>query len=113
MGTTMRFAVVAFLCLVALSHAILDPNGVEYDETRLESESFGSPRGDDNVCGSAQMNFYWGGIDARGSGTPRIAEIFFYYNNTFHDNTYSYTGDWVNFGENGDNILSFEYPSAK
>ena len=109
-----RVALVALFCFFfALASGFLDSNGVERSESELDRIAARSiaPR-DDETCGSAQMNFYWGSA-AQQSGSPRLATIFFFYNGTFHDNTYDYSGDWVLFGENGDNILTFNYPSAK
>ena len=110
----MKAAVVlALICLFSFAFALLDPAGMDRTEEELTRLTRGS-RYDDDVCGSANMNFYWGGIDAAELGaTPRIAEIFFYYDNTFVDNTYGYTGEWLLFGEQGDTIMVFDYPSAK
>lgn len=109
--------VLGFVWLFAMTYAIMDPNGIERTEEELLElrNRIGGSRGDgdEDVCGTAQLNFYWGLDMEDGVGEPRYAEIYFYYNNTFYDFTYYYSGDWLSFGENGDDIMVFDYPSAK
>merc|ERR1712137_472957 len=95
-------------CIFAISLALVDPNLSNTDRIASRTTS-GS---DEDVCGTAQMTFNWGFYDKQGAGEPRIAEIYFYFNNTFIDNTYNYDGNWLAFGENGEDILVFNYPSA-
>jgi len=96
-------------CVFAIGSALVDPNLSQIGD-RVTSRTQGT--GDQDVCGTAQMTFNWGFFAEQGAGEPRIAEIYFYYNNTFMDNTYNYRGDWLAFGENGEDILVFNYPSA-
>lgn len=107
-------AIVALLlvCIATQSFAasIIDPNGVRRDQEAIEQ--WDSPRGDEEVCATALLNFFWGAAEEDGIGTPRFAELYFYNNHTFVDNSYHYSGSWVRFGENGEDILVFNYPSA-
>src|SRR3990167_1430140 len=106
--------VLLFFCLFTLSLALYDPNLNFYNEDDIElSNNFPTPRGDENVCGTGQLNFFWGiDKDSRSIATPRFAEIYFFINNTFADNTFGYLGTWAQFGENGDDSLLFQYPTA-
>merc|ERR1712137_356717 len=102
--------IVLFISSFALVNAlIIDPNG-EYRESLPHVVA---PRDDADVCGSAHMNYFWNDNLAKDTAQPRYTELFFYNNGSFHDNTYNYLGGYVQFGENGDNILYFHYESAQ
>ena len=101
-------AALLFVCVLAVAQSVVDTNGKRVNL----SDSVNIGLADEEVCGTAQMNFYWGGLVVEQSSQPRLAEIYFYYNGTFFDTTYNYIGNWLSFGENGDDVMVFEYPAA-
>lgn len=81
------------------------PNG-DLVETENESYVFDYQ----GICGTANMFYVWGDYSEL---TPRFSELYFFNNGSFHDNSFSYLGEYIQFGENGDSILTFFYTSAR
>ena len=69
-------------------------------------------RGDEEVCGTAQMYYTWSMAAENDRPEPRFTEIYFLYNGTFRDNSFGIDGQWLVFGEGGDDIMVFRYPST-
>ena len=101
-------------CLIFCSvYGVFDPAFNEVEES-FATREITIPRDiDRDACAAAQMNFYWNHHNQEDTATPRFAQMYFFPNGTFNDISYNYSGTWTLFGENGEHILSFHYPSAK
>merc|ERR1711879_643927 len=99
---------ILIFCLFALVNCYFDPNGVQIKDSSVVKGVHS--RGDDEICGTGQLYYTWGSHKTEdGHGSPRFSELYFYYNGSFHDNTYNYLGTWIEFGSHGDNIFIFRY----
>uniref|UniRef100_A0A7S4MQJ4 Uncharacterized protein n=1 Tax=Vannella robusta TaxID=1487602 RepID=A0A7S4MQJ4_9EUKA len=107
-----KFAFVVFLfslvCFV-FAQETLDPNG----GTALSlGNSVQGARDDAEICGTGLLNYFWGS-KLKDNAIPRgMSEIYFYINGSFHDNTYNYLGEWIQFGMT-DDVMMFHYESAQ
>lgn len=107
----------SLLCLLVccVLGTFFDPNQHEIDASFVELQrDIAVPRDiDGEACAAAQMNFYWNHNGEVHHISPRFAQLYFFPNGTFTDISYNYDGEWTLFGERGDNILAFNYPSAR
>ena len=90
--------------LLALSVVARDPAGAN----RMPGQDLPAVQfADENVCGTAQLEFFWGDMESREMGL-----LYFFANSTFYDYTYDYWGPWWYMNTGGYNVFYFEYPTV-